>query len=119
MELNDLSDKTILSDISGRIVTSISVSDFVGNLGIETDSFAVDTQNADWIIGDDGDEEVEETIELELFNPIYSFNGNTLKYYINFLKHTSINITNDFGESTLLVDSRDLLQLVTQVVANK
>ncbi|MGD1835151.1 MAG: hypothetical protein ACPKQO_05470 [Nitrososphaeraceae archaeon] len=46
MELNDVSDKTILfSDKPDRIVISESTLDFIGNRSTGTNSFAVDTSN--------------------------------------------------------------------------
>ena len=51
LELNDVSDKTILfSDRPDRIVKSVSTSDYVGNWATGNDSFAVDAPNAFLII---------------------------------------------------------------------
>ena len=47
LELNDVSDKTILfSDRPDRIVKSISTSDFIGNWSTGEDSFAIDAPNS-------------------------------------------------------------------------
>ena len=56
---------------------------------------------------------------IELFNPIYDVDKKTLKYDMNFLKYASINIPNDFEESTLLIYSGALLQLVDHGVQDK
>ena len=49
LELNDVSDKTILfSDRPERIVSSVNTTDFIGNWSTGPDSFAIDPPNAAW-----------------------------------------------------------------------
>lgn len=80
MELNDVSDKTILfSDRPDRIVMSMSTSDFVGNWSVGTDSFAVNAPNAVLVVDD---QEVSNISIIELFNPGYDIDKKTLKYDI-------------------------------------
>ncbi|MGD1837809.1 MAG: hypothetical protein ACPKPY_07100, partial [Nitrososphaeraceae archaeon] len=70
LELNDVSDKTILfSDRPDRIVKSISTTDFIGNWSVGEDSFAVDPPNAVLVVDErEGQQDI--TI-VELFNPVY------------------------------------------------
>ena len=107
LELSDVSDKTILfSDRPDRIVASANTTDFIGNWSIGTNNFAVDPPNAVLIL----DDEVEQRQDLgviELFNPEYDPEANTLKYDItaeNATITTSINIPGEFGQSTLVID---------------
>ena len=107
LELSDVSDKTILfSDRPDRIVGSANTTDFIGNWSIGTNNFAVDPPNAVLIL----DDEVEQRQDLgviELFNPEYDSEANTLKYDItaeNATITTSINIPGEFGQSTLVID---------------
>ena len=107
LELSNVSDKTILfSDRPDRIVASANTTDFIGNWSIGTNNFAVDPPNAVLIL----DDEVEQRQDLgviELFNPEYDPEANTLKYDItaeNATITTSINIPGEFGQSTLVID---------------
>ena len=54
LELNDVSDKTIIfSDRPDRIVASTNTTDFIGNWSTGLTSFAVDPPNAVLILDDD------------------------------------------------------------------
>ncbi|MGD1837453.1 MAG: hypothetical protein ACPKPY_05280 [Nitrososphaeraceae archaeon] len=78
LELNDVSDKTILfSDRPDMIVTSVSTSDFIDNWSSE-DSFAIDAPNAVLVV--DEQEGQQDTAIIELFSPVYDSNAKTLKY---------------------------------------
>jgi hypothetical protein len=106
LELSDVTDKTILfSDRPDRIVGSANTTDFIGNWSIGTNNFAVDPPNAVLILDDV--EQREEVAVIELFNPQYDPEANTLKYDItaeNATITTSINIPGEFGQSTLVID---------------
>jgi hypothetical protein len=106
LELNDVSDKTILfSDRPDRIVASANTTDFIGNWSIGENNFAVDPPNAVLILDDL--EERQEFAVIELFNPEYDPEANTLKYDIiaeNATTTTSINLPGEFGQSTLVID---------------
>ncbi|MGD1834718.1 MAG: hypothetical protein ACPKQO_03260, partial [Nitrososphaeraceae archaeon] len=79
LELNDLSDKTILfSDRPDVIVKSISTTDFIGNWSIGEDSFAVNAPNAVLVV--DKQEGEQDVAIVELFNPIYDSDKKALKY---------------------------------------
>jgi hypothetical protein len=53
LELNDVSDKTILfSDRPDRIVASANTTDFIGNWSIGENNFAIDPPNAILILDD-------------------------------------------------------------------
>ncbi|HEX5977457.1 MAG TPA: hypothetical protein VFY68_09280 [Nitrososphaeraceae archaeon] len=102
-----MTDKTILfSDRPDRIVGSANTTDFISNWSIGENNFAVDPPSAVLII----DDEVEQRQDLgviELFDPEYDPEANTLKYYItavNATTTTSINLPGEFGQSTLVID---------------
>jgi uncharacterized membrane protein YgcG len=111
LELNDVSDKTILfSDRPDRIVASANTSDFIGNWSIGENNFAVDPPNAVLIVDDEIEgEERQDYAVIELFNPQYDPEANTLKYDIaaenaTTTTTTSINLPGEFGQSTLVID---------------
>jgi hypothetical protein len=107
LELSDVTDKTILfSDRPDRIVGSANTTDFIGNWSIGTNNFAVDPPNAVLIL-DDEVEQRQDLAIIELFNPVYDSEANTLKYDIaaeNATTTTSINLPGEFGQSTLVID---------------
>ena len=104
LELNDVSDKTILfSDRPDRIVTSVSTADFIGNWSTGEDSFAVDAPNAILVVDEiEGQQDV--TI-IELFNPVYDVDKKSLKYNITPDNATSIQLPNKFGQTTIVIDN--------------
>jgi hypothetical protein len=102
LELNEVSDKTILfSDRPDRIVTSISTSNFVGNWTEGKDSFAEDAPNAVLVVDES---EEQDTVVIELFNPVYDAKKNTLKYDVTPDNTTFIELPIEFGRSTLVID---------------
>ena len=105
LELNDVSDKTILfSDRPDRIVTSESTSDFIGNWSSGEDSFAVDVPNAVLVVDSNNDKQ--DTAIIEMFNPVYDPDKKTLKYEVNPDNATSIELPSEFGQTTLVIDAR-------------
>ena len=109
LELNDVTDKTIFfSDRPDRIVGSANTTDFIGNWSIGENNFAVDPPNAVLIVDDI--EQREDYAIIELFNPQYDPEANTLKYDITAENATtttttlSINLPDEFGQSTLVID---------------
>jgi len=113
LELSDVSDKTILfSDRPNRIVGSENTTDFIGNWSMGANSFAVDPPNAVLVLDDE--EQREELAVIELYNPVYDPVANTLKYDITAENATatatttsSINLPNEFGQITLVIDDDD------------
>jgi hypothetical protein len=107
LELSDVSDKTILfSDRPDRIVGSANTTDFIGNWSSGPNNFAVDPPNAVLIV-DDEREQREDYAIIELFNPQYDPEANTLRYDItaeNATTTTSINLPGEFEQSTLVID---------------
>jgi hypothetical protein len=104
LELYNVSDKTILfSDRPDRIVTSISTLDFIGNWTKGQDSFAIDAPNAVLVVDDIARQQ--DTAIIELFNPVYEVNKKTLNYDITSDNATSLDLPNEFGQSTLVIDS--------------
>lgn len=102
LELNDVSDKTILfSDRPERIVTSVSTSNYIGNWTIGEDSLAVDAPNAVLIVDEVGKQDV--TV-VELFNPVYDSTRKTLNYDIIPENSTSIKLPKEFALSTIIID---------------
>jgi hypothetical protein len=109
LELSDVSDKTIMfSDRPDRIVASIDTTDFVGNWSTGPNSFALDPPNAVLVLDDE--EQREEVAVIELFNPEYDSEANTLRYDITAENATatttssSIDLPSEFGQSTLVID---------------
>ena len=105
LELNDVSDKTILfSDRPDRIVTSVSTSDFIGNWSTGEDSFAVDAPNAVLVVDEQGKQDVE---IVELFNPVYDVDKKSLKYEAIPDNATSMELPEEFGQMTIVIDGYD------------
>ena len=105
LELNDVSDKTILfSDRPDRIVTSTSTSDFIGNWSVGKDSFAVDAPNAVLVV--DEQEGIQNVAIIELFNPSYDADKKSLNYEVVPDNDTSVDLPSDFGQTTLVIDNR-------------
>ena len=103
LELNDISDKTILfSDRPDRIVTSVSTSDFIGNWTADEDSFVTDAPNAVLVV--DEQEGIQDIAIIELFNPVYDIEKKTLRYDVTLDNSTSIELQNKFGQSSLVLD---------------
>ena len=103
LELNEMSDKTILfSDRPDRIVKSISTSGFIGNWSIGEDSFAVDPPNAVLVV--DEKEGKQDIAIVELFSPVYDSDKKTLKYAAIPDNATSIDLSKEFGQTTIVID---------------
>ena len=68
LQLNDVSDKTILfSDRPDRIVSATNTTDFIGNWSKGTNSFAIDPPNAVLVLDDE--QQKQELAVIELYNP--------------------------------------------------
>ena len=101
--LNNVSDKTILfSDRPYRMVASVSTADLIGNWSTAEDSFGVDAPNAVLVV--DESEAAQDVAIVELFNPVYNIDKKILKYNIIPDNTTSIELSNKFGQSTLVID---------------
>ena len=102
LQLNEVTNKTILfSDRPDRVVTSISTDNYIGNWSAGVDSFAADAPNAVLVVDE---KEGQDTIIMELFNPVYDENKKTLKYEIRLENIASIDLVDGFGPSTLVID---------------
>jgi hypothetical protein len=103
LELNDVSDKTILfSDRPGRFVTTLPTSDFVGDWTTGPNSFQSDPPNAALVLDEPTAQDV--TI-VELFNPLYNGDNKTLQYDVNPIGNiTSTDLPSEFQQSTLVID---------------
>lgn len=105
LKLNDVSDKTILfSDRPDRIVKSVSTENFVDTWNIGADSFTLDPPNAVLIV--DELEEQQDIAILELFNPVYDEDKKILSYEITPDGETSVELDDEFGQSTMVIDAR-------------
>ncbi|MGD1834784.1 MAG: hypothetical protein ACPKQO_03590 [Nitrososphaeraceae archaeon] len=105
LELNDVSDKTILfSDRPDRIVKSVSTVDFIGNWSVGVDSFAVDAPNAVLVV-DEQEEERQDIEIVELFSPVYDPDKKTLKYDITADNATSMEMPVELGQTTIVIDA--------------
>ena len=103
LQLSNVSDKTIsFSDRPNRIVTTSNTTDFIGNWSTGPDSFAVDPPNALLVL--DNVLQRLDLSEIQLFNPEYDSEANTLKYDITTENATSINLPDKFGLTTLVID---------------
>ena len=102
LELNDVSYKTILfSDRHDRIVTFTSTTDFIGNWSVGEDSFVVDPPNAILVVDE---MEKQDGVIVELFNPVYNSDKKTLKYDITPDNATSTDLSQEFNQTTLMID---------------
>ncbi|MGD1838251.1 MAG: hypothetical protein ACPKPY_09390 [Nitrososphaeraceae archaeon] len=105
LELNDVPDKTILfSDRPDRIISSISTSNFIDNWTVGQNNFLVDAPNAVLVVEQEGEQDVAIIELLELFNPVYDSNKKVLKYEVILDNATSIELPNDFGQTTMMID---------------
>ena len=109
LELGNVSDKTILfSDRPNRIVASIDTAEFIGNWSTGANSFAVDPPNVALVVHDDV-EQRQDLAVIELFNPEYDSEANTLRYEIVSENGTSIGgLPGEFGQSTLVIDQTNI-----------
>src|SRR6476469_2322588 len=100
LELNDVSDKTILfSDRPDRIVSSTNTTDFIGNWSMGgPNSFAADPPNAAIVLDDE--KQKQDIAVVDLYNPVYNPETKTLKFDITAENATSpINLPLKFGQS--------------------
>ena len=104
LKLNDVSDKTILfSDRPEIIVTSVNTSDFVGNWhwSMGPESFTANPPNAALIVEEEGNQDI---MIVKLTNPVHDPTAETLKYDIIPENATSLELPNEFGQSTLVMN---------------
>jgi len=105
LELNDVSDKTILfSDRPDRIVSATNTTDFIGNWSMGgPNSFAADAPNAAIVLDDE--KQKQDIAVVDLYNPVYNPETKTLKFDITAENATlPINLPLKFGQSTLVID---------------
>jgi hypothetical protein len=108
VELRNVSDKTILfSERPDRIVSSVNTTDFIDNWSSGQDSFAADPPNAVLVLDDI--EQSQDLAIIELYNPEYDSEANTLSYDITAENATAtatspIGLPSEFGQSTLVID---------------
>ena len=103
LELNAVSDKTILfSDRPDRIVKSVNTFDFIGNWSSGEDSFAVDTPNAVLVV--DEQDRQQDSVIIELFNPVYDLDKKTLKYDVTLDNATNSDLPGEFEQTTMIID---------------
>jgi hypothetical protein len=104
LELNNVANKTIMfSDRPERIVETVSTSNFIGNWATGPNSFSTDEPN-DVLIVEDTQTGQLETAVIESSNPVYDTTSNTLTYTIMAENGTPIALTEEFGQSILVVD---------------
>ena len=110
LQLSNVSDKTIsFSDRPNRIVTASNTTDFIGNWSVGANNFAVDPPNAVLVL--DNVLQRLDLSEIQLFNPEYDSEANTLKYDISAENATSIDLPDKFGLTTMIIDGGGLMQL--------
>jgi hypothetical protein len=79
-----------------------NTTDFIGNWSTGPNSFTADPPNAVLILDDE--EERQELAVIELFNPEYDPEANTLKYDITAVNATAVDLPDEFGQSTMVID---------------
>ena len=117
LELNGTAHETILfSERPDRIVKSVKTSDFIENWSshllrpsqidqnqvgfFEDHNLSIDAPNAVLIAGTND----QDIAIIELFNPVYDYNQDTIKYIAIPDNSTSIELPSKFGQSTLIID---------------
>ena len=77
--------------------------DFIGNWTSGQESFRLDPPNAVLVI----DDQKEDTIEIELYNPKYDNDAKKINYDFTLLgnKTTASDFPNDLGKLVLIIDS--------------
>ncbi|MGD1834715.1 MAG: hypothetical protein ACPKQO_03245, partial [Nitrososphaeraceae archaeon] len=108
LELKGVSDNTIsFYDRPDRIVETESTSNFIGNWTATNwseriSNFATSAPNIVLIV--DEPEGQQEITIIELFNPVYDVDKESLKYEVTPDNATSIDLPSEFGKSTLIID---------------
>ncbi|MGD1836103.1 MAG: hypothetical protein ACPKQO_10325 [Nitrososphaeraceae archaeon] len=108
LELKGVSDNTIsFYDRPNRIVKTESTSNFIGNWTATNwseriSNFATSVPNIVLIV--DEPEGQQEITIIELFNPVYDLDKESLKYDVTPDNATSIDLPSEFGKSTLIID---------------
>ena len=80
---------------------SIRTSDFISNWSVGEDSFAKDVPNAVLVVDD---LEWQDTVIIELLNPVYDSTNGILKYEVIANNDTAIDLPSEFGRSTFVMD---------------
>jgi hypothetical protein len=104
LQLNDLADKSILfSDRPDRVVVTQGNQDFIGNWTPGLESLRIDPQIPVLVT----DDQKEDTIEKELYNPKYENEGKKIGYDFTFLSNTTAisDLPKELGKSVLIIDS--------------
>ncbi|HJU79077.1 MAG TPA: hypothetical protein VJ599_05885 [Nitrososphaeraceae archaeon] len=104
LQLNDLADKSILfSDRPDRVVVTQGNQDFIGNWTSGQESLRIDPPNAVLVT----DDQKEDTIEIELYNPKYENEGKKISYDFTLLGNTTAisDLPKKLGKSVLIIDS--------------
>ncbi len=104
LELHDVSDVILFSDRPDRIVKTESTQEFLDrwyNADTENNSLFLDPPNAALVIDD---QEGQDAVVVELFEPAYDYDANILVYNFNYLNNTTDKLPSEFGKTTLLID---------------
>jgi len=97
-------DPILFSDRPDRIVKTESTQQFLDgwyNTDRENNSFFLDPPNAALIIDD---QEGQDVVVVELFEPAYDYDSNILVYNFKYLNNTTNKLPSEFGKMTLLID---------------
>ncbi|MFB5600755.1 MAG: hypothetical protein ACE5SW_11085 [Nitrososphaeraceae archaeon] len=105
LELNDVSNPILFSDRPDRIVKTESTQQFLDkwySAGTDAENtFFLDPPNAALIIDDQQSQDV---VVVELFEPAYDYDSNILVYNVNYLNNTISKLPSEFGQTTLVID---------------
>ncbi|MDR4512087.1 MAG: hypothetical protein MRJ93_10340 [Nitrososphaeraceae archaeon] len=107
LELHDVSNPILFSDRPDRIVKTESTQQFLDrwyDAGTDTknNSFFSDPPNAALVIDD---QEGQDEVVIELFEPAYDYDSDVLVYNFNYLNNTVGKLPSEFGQATLVIDS--------------
>jgi len=108
LELNKVLDKTIeFSERPDRIIKTISTEEFITQCwSLETpNNYQINPPNADLIIHDNKLNTQMDFI-IEIFNPVYDKNENTLMYDFKLLSNSTnlADLPKEIGKTTLFID---------------
>ncbi|MDX1371435.1 MAG: hypothetical protein R3321_03150 [Nitrososphaeraceae archaeon] len=107
LELHNVSNPILISDRPDRIVKTESTHQFLDrwyDAGSDTknNSFFLDPPNAALVIDD---QEEQDVLVVELFEPSYDYDSNILVYNFKYLNNTISKFLSEFEQTTLVIDA--------------
>ena len=87
-------------------MVSETTADFIENWSVGQDSYSVDAPNSVLIV-DEIEGKQQDVVIVELFNPVYDVDNKALKYEATPDNATSIDLSDEFGQTTLVIDNNN------------